>query len=661
MTLFFVALSILACGGVLAAALSRWPRAASFAGAGSAVAGCVAGVVFAARGLSGEAVRAASSSRLLSGGLVLERDALSAFFLLPVFVLGAVGAAYGHGYLLAYRERKGLGVPWLALNLLLASMALVVTARHAVLFLVAWEVMSLSSYVLVVFEHERADVRRAGWVYLIAAHAGAALLIAMFLLLSSGTGTLALGQNTAVLSPTARALVLLLGLAGFGVKAGLVPLHVWLPEAHAAAPSHVSALMSGVLTKMGVYGILRVTLLAGPAPAWWGGLLMVAGLAGGLFGVALASYQRDIKRALAYSTIENVGLVMLGLGLGLWGHASGHPEIGTLGLYGGLLHAWNHTLMKGLLFLGAGTIVHATGTRDIEKLGGLLRRAPIGGALFVAGCVAIAGLPPLNGFTGEWLLYRSLLDGAIAGAEGAAAAFMLAVGALSMVGALAALCFVRLCSAALLGQPRSEEAARAHEAGPGLLLPMGVLAAGCALIGARPGAAAAALGDVIEVLSPADIAAAPPVPPSLAAVGYADLALLGMAVVAAVFLIRRRGRREATGETWGCGYAAPTARMQYTGSSFAQLVLSSLLPKALHPRVEVVRPAGLFPAPGRLDSRSEDPVTRGVYEPAMEKAADRFTRLHWLQKGELHLYLLYIVVAVVAGLAWSYVEAWGAG
>jgi hydrogenase-4 component B len=657
-----VALAIFACGGALAAALTRWPRAASLAGAGSAVMGSAAGVIFAAQGLRGETVHAALPWRVLSGGVVLERDALSTFFLLPIFVLGAIAAAYGHSYLLAHRGKKALGVPWLALNLLLASMALVVTARHAVLFLVAWEVMSLSSYVLVVFEHERPEVRRAGWIYLIAAHVGAAFLMAMFLILSSTTGTLVLGPKPAALGGAARAFVLLFALAGFGVKAGLVPLHVWLPEAHAAAPSHVSALMSGVMTKMGVYGILRVTLLAGPAPAWWGSLLIVAGLAGGLFGVALASYQRDIKRALAYSTIENVGLVVLGLGLGFWGHASGHPAIGTLGLYGGLLHAWNHTLMKGLLFLGAGTIVHATGTRDIERLGGLLRRAPIGGALFVVGCVAIAGLPPLNGFTGEWLLYLSLLDAAIAHTEGAAAAFMLAVGILSAIGALAALCFVRLCSAILLGQARSKEAESAHEAGPGLLLPMGALAAACVLIGARPGAVVAELGEVIEALLPANPAVARPVPSSLVALGYADLAVWGLALIGAVVLIRvSRARPEPTEETWGCGYAAPTTRMQYTGSSFAQLLTGSLLPKALRPRVQVVRPAGLFPAPGRLDSDSEDPLTRSVYEPAMKSAADRFSRLRWLQQGQLPLYVLYIVVAVVAGLGWTYIQGWGAG
>jgi formate hydrogenlyase subunit 3/multisubunit Na+/H+ antiporter MnhD subunit len=245
-----------------------------------------------------------------------------------------------------------------------------------------------------------------------------------------------------------RTVVLLVALAGFGVKAGIVPLHVWLPEAHAAAPSHVSALMSGVVIKMGVYGIARASLLAS-APAWWGATLAALGVAGALTGITLASYQRDLKRALAYSSVENIGLVVLGLGIGLWGRASGDEHLAALGLAAGLLHAWNHTLMKGLLFLGAGAIVHATGTKDLERLGGLMKRMPFAATLFGLGTIAIAGLPPFNGFAGEWLLYRSLLDGAAGAPVGPAVVFMLAVGALSLVGALAALCFVRLASVVL--------------------------------------------------------------------------------------------------------------------------------------------------------------------------------------------------------------------
>jgi formate hydrogenlyase subunit 3/multisubunit Na+/H+ antiporter MnhD subunit len=650
-TLFLAALAVLLAGGALAAAVSRWPRAASSVGAGAAVTGCAAGAVFAVRGLSGEVARVAFAWHVPAGGIVLSCDTLSAFFLLPVFVLGALGAVYGRDYLGAYQGRKSLGVPWLAYDLLIASMAVVVTARHAVLFLFAWEAMTLSSYVLVVFEHEQSESRRAGWVYLIAAHVGTALLLAMFLILGSSAGTFVLGEGGAPPSG-ARGIVLLLALAGFGVKAGLVPLHGWLPEAHAAAPAHVSALMSGALTKMGVYGLLRVTALVGPTPAWWGSVLVVVGLSGGLFGITVAGYQRDVKRALAYSTIENVGLVVLGLGLGLWGQAAGYPTLAALGLWGGLLHAWNHTAMKGLLFLGAGTIAHATGTRDLEKLGGLLRRAPVGSALFVLGALAIAGLPPLNGFVGEWLLYRSLLDGATARTE-AAIPFMLAVGVVSLVGALAALCFLRLTGTALAGQPRSEGAAHTHEMSAGMLAPMGALAVCCVLVGAWPGVLAGPVSTVARAIVPLGRDASGTVQASLVPLGRAALALWALCLITALALFRiARSRTQSEDATWGCGYAAPTARMQYTGSSFAQLV-GEIVPRPLGPRVEVVRPSGLFPDRSALASRPDDPVTRSIYEPAFDVAADRFARLRFLQQGALHLYIVYILVAVVAGLVWA--------
>lgn len=661
MTLLLVALAVLLFGGLLAVVLSPWPRVASFVGAGCGFAGCVVGAAFAIGALRGETTRAVFAWRILAGEVVLGGDALAGFFLLPLFALGAVAAIYGHDYLLAYRHEKSMGVPWLAYDVLLASMVVVVTARHAVLFLIAWEVMSLSSYVLVVFEHEHADVQRAGWVYLIAAHLGTAFLVAMFLLLASKTGSFVFdGAAMTHLAPGVRTAVLLLALVGFGVKAGLIPLHVWLPEAHAAAPSHVSALMSGVLTKMGVYGIVRMTALTGPAPAWWGGLLLVVGLSGALFGIAMASYQRDIKRALAYSTIENVGLVMLGLGLGYWGYASGHPTLGALGVLGGLLHAWNHTAMKGLLFLGAGTILHATGTKDLERLGGLMRRAPGSSSLFVVGAVAIAGLPPLAGFASEWLLYRSLLDGSTASTDGSVA-FMLAVGAVSAVGALAALTFLRLGSTALLGQPRSEGAASAHEASPGMVVPMAVLALVCVLVGATPAVVVGMIASAAAQVVPIPLTAVHAVQALLAPIGNASLLVWGLCLLVGLpllWLVHVRGQTRAA--TWGCGYAAPTARMQYTGRAFAQLS-NDLLPKPLRARIELRRPTGLFPAPGELRTATDDPVTRGAYEPALARAADGFARLRWLQQGVLPVYLLYILVAVVLGLAWSSFEGWNGG
>jgi hydrogenase-4 component B len=332
------------------------------------------------------------------GTLAAGLDPLSAFFLVPVLGLSALAAVYGREYLLAHAPRKSLAPPVFFFNLLVASMVGVVTARDSVLFLVAWELMTVASYMLIVFEDDTPPARRAGWIYLIAAHLGVVCLFAMFLLLGQASGRLEFAGLGASAGSTAT-VILVLALVGFGLKAGIVPLHVWLPEAHAAAPSHVSALMSGVVIKMGIYGLLRVMTFLPPA-RWWGPTLMALGVTGALVGVALALYQRDLKRALAYSSVENIGLIVLGLGIGLWGASRGQARLAALGLAGGMLHLWNHGLMKGLMFLSAGSVLHGAGGKDLERLGGLMKRMPTTGALMILGSTAQWGLPPLNVFFG---------------------------------------------------------------------------------------------------------------------------------------------------------------------------------------------------------------------------------------------------------------------
>ena len=668
MTLLFVALGLFAAGAIVALAALRSPRRASWVGSGAAVAGCACAGAFAVKTLvTADVSRFEAPWGVPNGSFVVGCDPLSAFFLVPVCVLGAVAAVYGREYMLAYAGRKLLGPPWAAYNVLLASMVLVTVARQGLLFLVAWELMTLSSYALVVFEYEEPPTQRAGWVYLIAAHVGTACLIGLFVLLGARTGTLVFGAAPLDVDGRTRVIVLLLALVGFGVKAGVVPLHVWLPEAHAAAPSHVSAVMSGVVVKMGVYGLVRASLLVGPPPAWWGGGLVVLGLAGAFAGITLATYQRDIKRVLAYSTVENVGIILLGLGLGFWGSATGHPVAAALGTWGALLHVWNHTVMKGLLFLGAGCVVHATGTRDLERLGGLMRRMPAVGALFVVGAVAVAGLPPLNGFVGEWLVYRSMLESAIHTSAGLGTAFVLAVGTLSIVGALAALTFLRLATIAFLGQPRSEAAERAHDAGGAMRGSMVALAALAILGGVRPQLVTGAITLVSTKLamtaSPAgpaaiDVAGGLGVPSSEidSALGPLSIAAtvlwLVLAITAAIVVVTTRRQPADTQPTWGCGYAAPTRRMQYTGRAFAQLS-GILLPSFLRARGAAAPPAGWSPAAGRSATAPEDPGPRGGSEPARDGAARRFARLRWLQQGVVHLYILYMLVAVILGLGWA--------
>ena len=451
MDLLLVALALIAAGGLLALACSPKPFVGSLATSATkqqtflattvavicVVVGAGIGLVPVIHTLANGTT---DSLRLdwdkPHGALVVGLDSLSAFFLAPVLTLSALAAVYGGAYLHEYRDRKPLGTVWFFFCMFVAGMVLVVIARAAVLFLLAWEVMSLSAFFLVTFEHEQAESRRAGWVYLVATHLGVAFLFALFTLLSDHSGSTEFSAyvSSAKTVPALSGVLFILALVGFGTKAGLVPLHVWLPEAHAAAPSHVSALMSGVMIKMGVYGLLRTLTFLGPLQAWWGVTLVVAGSMTAVLGIAFATYQRDIKRVLAYSSVENVGLIVLALGIGLWGAANGRPVVAVFGASACLLHIWNHAAMKGLMFFAAGGIVHGTGTRDMERLGGLMKRMPWNGGMMVLGAVAIAALPPLNGFTGKWLIYRGLAEWGIGPSPDGGLGPLLLIGILALVG-----------------------------------------------------------------------------------------------------------------------------------------------------------------------------------------------------------------------------------
>jgi formate hydrogenlyase subunit 3/multisubunit Na+/H+ antiporter MnhD subunit len=664
-TLLVAALGTLVGGGALALAAWRSMALASALGAASAFVGCALGEVYALRTLieGGPGGALALRWQVPYGWLRIGADALSAFFLVPIFGLGALAALYGAGYLTTSRRERALGPAWLAYNWLLASMALVVVARQAVLFLVAWEVMSLCSYVCVTLDREETDVARAGWVYLIASHIAAAILIALFLVFGGQAHGFDF-ESLRAASPAAPVLALLglLALTGFGIKAGFVPLHVWLPEAHASAPSHVSALMSGVLIKMGLYGVLRMLLLFDAPPPWiFGPLLVVVGLAGATTGIALASYQRDIKRVLAYSSIENMGLIVLAVGVAVWGARSGHPRVAALAMAAALLHTWNHSLMKGLMFLAAGSVMHGSGTRDLERLGGILQRMPRTGLLMLLGSLAIAGLPPLNGFVSEWLLYLALAHTGIATAGAISVFALFAVGIVSLVGALAGLAFVRLVGTTLLGQARSESASRAHESPALMVVPMAVLALSCVALGLFPRPVLGAVSGVADELlrSPGALYAADVPLRTLARFNGAVWGLVALGACAAAFAIRRG--QVARDSTWGCGYAQPTARMQYTASAFSELLSQVLVPSRLRPRLSVSRPVSLFPGPSAFTADCSDPMTRGFYEPFLARWADRFARLRWMQQGLLHVYLVYILVALLIGLAWSSLSSWSQG
>ncbi len=655
MALYVSALLALGGAGLVALAASARPRLALAVGSAGGALGSALGLIASLGALRASPAALDLPWPVPNGALALGLDPLSALFASALFALGLAASVFGAGYMRAHLGRRPLGPFLCSFDLLLASMGLLLAARQAVLFLVAWEVMTVASFLLVAFEHEDGAVRRAARTYLVASHLGTAFLFALFLLLGRAAGSFRFDAFLALRAGGAApaALLFLLALIGFGTKAGLVPLHVWLPDAHPAAPSHVSALMSGVLVKMGVYGILRVLTFLPPPALWQGVLLAVVGLAGALAALALALGQRDLKRVLAYSTVENVGLVALGLGIALTGAALGAPVVAALGMAGALLHVWNHALMKGLAFLGAGALVHGAGTRDLERMGGLLRRLPASGALLVLAAAALTGLPPLNGFVSEWLLYLGLLHGGRGAPAGLALGAWLALAALAMVGALAAAAFTRLLGTALLGQPRSDEARAAHEGGPLMIAPLVLLGAANVAIAIFPAQVVARLApaaaQVLGVAEAEVTGALAPTAGALAGPMRLSLAVL-VALGAALVLASRRAlaRREVrASSTWGCGFPGESARVQYTAASFAELALAAA-PRALRPRALIERPSGLFPAGARLVLASEDPARARLFEPAFLHVGEWFSRLRRFQQARLNLQLLYTVATVLA-------------
>jgi hydrogenase-4 component B len=660
------ALAFQVLAGIVALAFSKWPRAATIAGAGGALLGCLVAILPTIRVLT-----TGTSERLdlpwdeAHGAFRCEIDPLSAFFLLPVLGLSALAAVYGSDYLLAYRRHKSLGSPWFFFNVFVAAMAFVVLARTTLLFLIAWEVMSVTAFFLVTFEHEKADVRQAGWIYLIAAHLGAVFLFLAFVLLSRNAGSVEFEsfRGMSSLAATESSIIFVLALVGFGAKAGFIPFHVWLPETYPAAPSHVPALMSGVMSKMGIYGILRVSTYLGQPAAWWGLILAGIGLLTSLIGIALALQQRDVKRVLAYSSIENVGLIGLGLGTWLWASASGRPTIAALAITAALLHIWNHALMKGLMFFAAGSVLHGTGTQDMENLGGLMQRMPWTASAMVVGSVAIAALPPMNGFVSKWLLYLSLMKSGFetSGIYGLTPLF--AVGFLALVGGLAATTFVRLTGIALLGSPRSELAHHAHESSPWMLGPMLTLIAFNIIVAVIPQRTVAFMGTAVRQLNGEDLemvslTMATPHAPLTTLGSLNGWILAASAAVAVIFLAWGKITRRVEGPTWGCGYAKPTVRMQYTGLSFVEMIAQHLLPRFLRPHSTKRPPRGFFPSECDFKSECLDPLSTKLYDPLFDILGNWFSRLRILQQGKVHVYLTYIVLMVVLTLAWVSIRTW---
>ncbi|MBI4912431.1 MAG: hypothetical protein HY823_06815 [Acidobacteria bacterium] len=582
-----------------------------------------------------------------------EMDSLSALFLVPLQVLGALGLVYGSAYW-PLPVGKGRGVPLrCCYALLVAGLTLVFVLRQGLLFLVAWELMAVSAFFLISTEHDKPEAAKAGWVYLAATHVGTAALVAMAILLARRVG----GPLWVPAQGPASGLdlaILALAVVGFGFKAGLLPLHFWLPAAHAGAPSHVSALLSGVMLKAGIYGILRVSSLLPPVPHA-GALLLALGAFTALYGAAYALAQADYKRLMAYSSIENLGIIAMGIGLGMAGRAVGDPALAALGFAGALFHMLNHAAFKGLLFLGSGALLHATGTRRIDELGGLAKLMPRTALAMLPGVLTVSALPPFAAFASEWFLYRGLFAGLLRGNPWSAS---LALPALALTGGLAAVAFGKFYGAVFLGEARGPAGAGAHDPPTPMTWPLAILGVLCLALGL----AAVPLLPLLErALSP--LLPGTPIPLSTLLSGDLRLFLVLqlLLIAAGVPLVAwvRRGFAEKTSvpPTWDCGYAAPTARMQYTGGSFADL-WSALLPGI---RARVRTPRALFPPPTGFHPTQRDPLGLDALEPRLAQLADRLLRFRRLQQGNLSVYLLYVLIALLGVFLWMLVRAWMRG
>jgi len=591
------------------------------------------------------------------GSLTLAIDPLSALFLVSLFVLSFAGSLYA----IDYMKESVTPTHWFLYNILIISMAIVCTSANGLLFLLAWETMSLSSFFLVLSQHDKKESREAAWIYLIATHIGAAFLIVFFLLLSNRTGSLDFSAFQSLhFSPAFAGLLFILAVIGFGSKAGFVPFHVWLPKAHPAAPSHVSALMSGIMIKMGLYGILRTLTFLAPFHTWWGVLLIAIGCVSGIIGVLLAIGQSDIKRVLAYSSVENIGIITFAIGLGVVGVANNNTMLAVLGFTGGLLHIVNHSFFKGLLFLTAGSVLHSTHTANMDKLGGLLKKMPVTGACFLIGAVAICGMPSLNGFVSEFFIY-------VAGFYGlksqSPAIFLLAVTvmiSLATIGGLAAVCFTKAFGITFLGQARTDIPAP-HEARLYMRISFSILCGLCAITGLFAGFFVPLLAQPIALVIHAPSADVMQplsnVMPALIGISIGSFSFL-ILVVAVIWLRKRllANKTVTSGPTWDCGYIASTPRIQYTGSSFTQPV-TLFFRRILFIQKQSHMPQSTFAHNWSFSLIVPDAILDKVYIRLFGTVENGLSKLRWLQGGKLHIYVLYIAIALVSLLVWNFIWA----
>lgn len=581
-------------------------------------------------------------------------DSLSALFSLVIGIAGVSTLLYSRGYLAHYLDKKSsahISLHYTALVVLVISMMLVVISSGGFSFLLAWELMTIASFILILFDAERQQVLRAALAYLIMMHIGFVLLVAGFASIFAATGSANFADLAICFSSGKTLPIFILFLLGFGMKAGLFPMHVWLPEAHPAAPSHVSAIMSGVMIKTGVYGVMRTLwyVVESSELHTIGIIILAVGVITGLWGVILAAVQNDAKRLLAYSSIENVGVIFIGLGIATLGQAAGNYMVATIALCGALLHTVNHSMFKSLLFFGAGNIYSQMHTTLLDRFGGVAKHMPMTAILFFIATIAICALPPLNGFIGEFLIYLGMLDSIRDGVNTIyAAGGMLA---LALIGGIVVLAFTKLYSTIFLGSPRDHHVAESMEVDNFRIAAMAIPTVGIILIGMFPQFAIRLVESVAKQFFPAATSTVIDmyIAPNLWKISLT--AWLLVIIILLLYILKSRAQRTRIiehGPTWGCGFTSPNIRMQYTGESYSEgleSIATSLTQNTVEGRT--VGKSEIFPSSHRYAVRHKDKIDRLFAAWWVELLHIINKRIMSLRTGKINHYILFALLFMV--------------
>lgn len=642
-------------GAVSSLVFSKKDALCSYISFLSASAGALSGLIFSLSVIFGDTFQfILNEGQLPEFGFFINK--LSAFFIFVISISVFAVSIFSTGYVKEYSGKKNIGYLCFLYNIFILSMILVISSNNAIMFLIVWELMSVISFFLVVYEHEKIETRKAGFIYIVMTHIGTGFIILSFLIFAGASGSFSFETfRAATMTPFLKDIAFLFAFIGFGTKAGIVPFHIWLPYAHPAAPGNVSALMSGVMIKTAIFMLIRVSFdFLGASQAWWGYIVLAIGTISAILGILYAVVETDMKRMLAFSSIENIGIILIGLGASMIFLASEKPILGAIAMIAALYHLLNHSVFKGLLFMGAGSILYSTHTKNIEKLGGLIRRMPVSSILILIGVLSISAMPPFSGFVSEWLTFQSLL--LTFNLDSNFAIIMLSVSAafLALTGALTAYCFLKFFGMVFLALPRSENAQHAKEVNIPMLAGMGFFALLSIMLGLLPAFVLPVLGRIAESFigigafsHPFSFGAFGTISiPSSGAISISTPGLLVILLILMfipVIILLANKRNMPIYETWGCGQPISTARNEYSATAFSkpvQMWFKGLYRPARE--MEVTYSSQYLKESFKFKSGIQQIFEENLYIPVAGFVMAISRKAKVIQTGSIHAYLGYI-------------------